>query len=187
MWRRNSAYRREMIIEAGYDIVELISASVTRDDETRRALWVMCMDADLHYLSIRRACDTMTESIESHVDDIVTVLKSDFRPVAYFVLGYAEPVTRAKRQGWLYETDERLRLMPALTDYRLLGSLVFDPEGYYSSVPRYSFRDYPSLSDLPRPATIRGPHEVGCHCVSCEQYERMLAANRERNRNQSAH
>lgn len=175
-----------MIIEAGYDIVELISASLTRDDETRRALWVMCMDADLHYLSIRRACDTMTESIESHVDDIVTVLESDFRPVAYFVLGYAEPEIRTHPNGWLYETDERLRLMPALTDYHLLGSLVFDPEGFYSSVPRYSFRDYPSLSDLPRAATIRGPHEIGCHCVSCEQYARMLDENWERHRKQSA-
>ena len=176
-----------MIIEAGYDILELMSASVTRDRKTRRALWVMCMDADLHYLSIRRACDTMTESIESHMDDIVTVLESDFRPVAYFVLGYAEPEKRTHPDGWLYETDERLRLTPALTDYHLLGSLVFDPDGYYSSVPRYSFRDYPSLFGLPRTATIPGPHEPDCHCVSCEQYERMLAANRARNRNQSAH
>ncbi len=176
-----------MIIEAGYDIVELISASVTRDDETRRALWVMCMDADLHYLSIRRACDTMTESIESHVDDIVAILQSDFRPVTYFVLGHAEAEKRANPDGWLYGTDERIRLMPALTDYQLLGRVVFDPEGFYSSVPRYSFRDYPALSDLPRTATIPGPHEVGCQCLSCETYERMLADNWQRNANRSAH
>lgn len=114
------------------------------------------------------------------------MLQSDYRPVTYFVLGHAVPETCASSEGWLYETDERIRLMPALTDYHLLGRVVFDPEGFYSSVPRYSFRDYPALSDLPRSATIRGPHEVGCQCFSCEQYERMLAENWERNRNKSA-
>lgn len=175
-----------MIIEAGYDIVELLAGTVRRNDETRRALWVMCMDADLHHLSIRRACDAMTGSIESHVDDIVRVLQTDFRPVTYFALAHAITEDRTNADEWLYESDERMRLLPTLTDHQLLGRVVFDPKGYYSTLPRYSFRDYPQLSDLPRTAIIRGPHEIDCQCVACEQFERMLAENRERHRNRSA-
>jgi hypothetical protein len=170
-----------MIIEAGYDVLELMSASVTHDDESRRGLWVFCMDADLHYLSLRRASDAMTDPLESYVDDIASVLESDFRPVAYFVLGHAVPDTRDSSEGWLHEVDERLRLAPKLAGHELLGRVVFDPEGYFSSVPRYSFRDYPALSDLPRSATVRGPHEFHCHCFACEQHERLLAEIRERN------
>ncbi|GAA3888083.1 hypothetical protein GCM10022381_32500 [Leifsonia kafniensis] len=171
-----------MIIEAGYDILELLIHEIDRDDDSRRALWVMCMDQDLHYLSIRRACDVVTEPLESHSTDILKVLESDFRTVTYYVLGHAMPNICAPSDGWLYDTDEQLRNLPELAGYRLLGRVVSDPEGFFSSLPRYSFRDYPSLSDLPRAAVIPGPHEFDCCCLSCEQYEQMLTRNRERYR-----
>jgi len=167
-----------MIIEAGYDVLTLLWPEVRKDAESKRALWVLNLDAELHFLSLRKACKDMTKPIEAYVREIRKVLTSDFRPVRYYVLAHTTPEIRIRHDGWLHDIDESLSRVPALIDHHLLGQVVFDPKGYYSTVPRYSFRDYPGLADLPRSASFAGPHPFGCQCPACEKFERTLAENR---------
>lgn len=64
----NATYGRYMIIEAGYDVAELARYSVMRDDDSRRALWVLCLDEHLRYLNLSKACNVMVSTLEEHVD-----------------------------------------------------------------------------------------------------------------------
>ena len=148
-----------MIIEAGYDIVELLAGTVRSTAEGKRSLWVLCMDAELHHLGVYRARDIMTGPLESHADDILAVFESCYRPVAYFALAHSATETSPYSVDPHCDPDEPMRQLPALADHQFLGRLIFDDEGYYSTLPRYSFRDYPSLCDLPRTVTVPGPHE----------------------------
>lgn len=169
-----------MIVEAGYDVMTLLDPEVRRDDDSMSALWVLVLDENLRYLQLNKALETMSGSADLHVDQIVKSLTCGFGYPKYFVLAHGEPQAMRHDDGWLHDIDERIRKSPALVEFYLLGQVVFDPEGYYSSVARYSFRDYIGLEHLPRSASFPGPHAYPCDCPACKQHELMLETNRKR-------
>lgn len=172
-----------MIIEAGYDLLQLIHPQLFADDASRRALWVMAMDEDLRYLFTRKVRDVVPGTFEDAVPDLAAALRSDpFRP-HYFVLAHMVPSMGSGIEEKVHHEDAHIRSAPVLAGYQLLGRMVFDSENLYSSAPRYTFRDYVGREDLPRAAVIPGPHEyLRCTCLACAQYEAKLAAGRMRHR-----
>ncbi|KJC63156.1 hypothetical protein TZ00_15770 [Agreia bicolorata] len=81
-----------MIIEAGYDIVELLINGVANrrkkdtEDVDENPLWVLTMDAQLRYWSTTRVVDRMGSSSAEHVDDIARTLNEEPRYSRYYVL-----------------------------------------------------------------------------------------------------
>jgi hypothetical protein len=184
-----------MIIEAGYDIVELLLNGVAKrhSDDTRlhddgeHPLWVLTMDAQLRYWSTTRVVDRMGASTGDHVEDIARTLNDEPQHSVYYVLAHTTNVRRDDDDDWLYEADQIIKDHPSLAGHELLGHVVFDATGFFSTVPRYSFRDYIGLEHLPRAASCAGPHEwLDCPCAACVQFDELLQANRQRSTNRSA-
>lgn len=175
-----------MIIEAGYDILTLLTPKVLKNVTSKRALWALTMDAELRFLSIRKVSANMTKPIEGYVKEIRRTLTAEFPPVGHYVLAYTIPDVPVHHEGWLDDVETSLSLTPDLVDHRLLGLVVFDPKGYYSSVPRYRFRDYPLLGELPRSESFPGPHPFDCTCPACEQHDRKLHENWKRTHSEIA-
>lgn len=168
-----------MIVEAGYDVMTLLHGEMSADDESAEALWVLLLDENLRYLRLNKALLKMSGTADLHIGKIAEALTCDFYP-KYFVLAYSEPEVNQHHDGWLHGIDERIRESPDLLNFYMLGQVAFDPTGYYSSVPRYSFRDYIGLERLPRAASFAGPHTCPCDCPACTQHDRMLEANPKR-------
>lgn len=170
-----------MIIEAGYDLQQLIYPELFADEASRRALWVMAMDEDLRFLFTRKVRDEVPGSLEDAVPELAAVLDGDPWKPHYFVLAHMVPSMGPGIEGEVHQEDERIASAGALAKYELLGRLVFDDEYVYSSAPRYSFRDYVGCEDLPRVAVIPGPHELlSCPCLACAQHEAKLGRARSR-------
>ena len=169
-----------MIIEAGYDLGQLIHPELFASDESKRGLWMLAMDKHLRLSFLDKVSDEMSGSVEPHIPDIVAALENHYTPLRYFVLAHMMPRLGSGIAEWVYRDDTPLRESPSLAQYQFLGRLVFDGEYAYSSAPRYSFRDYVGYEDLPRAAVIPGPHGFDCVCVACAQHEAILAENRRR-------
>ncbi|WP_022885510.1 hypothetical protein [Glaciibacter superstes] len=170
-----------MIIEAGYDLMELLHPEVFKDEASRRGLWVLAMDEDLRLSFIRKVRDDVPSSLDAVIPDLVTSLDCEPLQVRYFVLAHMVPHTEHGIADEVQAQDELINDSPALVEYEFLGRFVFDGEYVYSSAPRYRFRDYIGYEHLPRTATFPGPHEfITCSCMACRQYEAKLARNRER-------
>jgi hypothetical protein len=181
-----------MIIEAGYDILELLVNSVANRQSTDPSdnavrdgpLWVLTMDAQLRYWQTTRVVDKMGSSTDEHIDDIARKLNEEPHHSVYYVLAHTTSVTRQADDDWLYHLDQSIKHHPALEGHELLGQVVFDETGYFSTVPRYSFRDYAGLEHLPRAASFTGPHAwSNCLCAGCVQHEVLLKEIRARARN----
>jgi len=178
-----------MIIEAGYDIVELLLNGVAnrRNSDTKEnenPLWVLTMDAQLRYWSTSRVVDHMGASSDQHIEDIARKLNEEPRYSAYYVLAHTTRVHHRDDDDWLYDLDQIIKNHPDLDGHELLGQVVFDETGFFSTIPRYSFRDYVGLEHLPRAASFAGPHEwSNCPCAACVQHEKLLEENRARFRN----
>jgi hypothetical protein len=168
-----------MIIEAGYDMTELLSPRVHATKANRRALWMLAMDDELRKLFITQVCAEYTFPLEQHIPDIVKALECEYGYVTYFVLAHMLPQLGNNIEQTVYNEDEPLQTAPELEGRQFLGRLVFDGEFMYSSAPQFSFRDYPLHDDLPRIAVVKGPHpHLDCQCLACSQFEAKLAANR---------
>lgn len=175
-----------MIIEAGYDLQQLIGPELFADEASRGSLWVMAMDEDLRFLFTRKVRDEVPGSLEDAVPELVAVLDGAPLEPHYFVLAHMVPSMGPDIADEVHREDERIHSAVALAKYELLGRLVFDDEYVYSSAPRYSFRDYVGCENLPRAAVIPGPHEfLSCACLACAQHEAKL--ERARSRYTAAH
>jgi len=168
-----------MIIEAGYDVVRLADASVNRNTRTRRALWMIAFDEHLRLVETPRIARDMHLPVAAYIDEISAALRQSPLPVRYIALAY-RATGQSSDSSWLGEADERLTADGWLGDVELLGQVVFDRTGCFSTVPRFSFRDYIGLEHLPRAVSVLGPHDVGCECVACVHFEQMLRENRAR-------
>ncbi|KQO47224.1 MULTISPECIES: hypothetical protein [unclassified Frigoribacterium] len=148
-----------MIIEAGCDLHELLYPRLIRDHEANGVegapLWVAALDDELRYLFTRPAVTPLRLPLSDHAADIAACLD---------------------------DADRSVEECPELAAFDLLGQIAFDEAGYYSTLPRHSFRDYAGRQDLPRAAVIAGPHEYGCSCLACEQYADDIAELRRRAR-----
>lgn len=174
-----------MIIEAGYDILELFAPKlfIKRVSKTKRGTWVLAMDEDLRNLHVTEVGGDASEPIENRLAHIVTALNErSFRPVAYYALAQLDTDLRGDYKGTFDHLLETLELAPELIDYELLCTYLSNGKGFYSSGLRYSFRDYVGYEHLPRAASIPGPHDFHCSCLACTQHEEMLQRNREQHR-----
>jgi hypothetical protein len=168
-----------MIIEAGYDMLQVLSPCIHASTANRRALWMLAMDDELREMSIKMVCPEYAFPLEKHIPDIVKALECDNGYVKYFALAHMLPRLGDNIEHEVYEEDEPVRTAPEFDGRQFLGRLVFDEDNRYSSAPRYAFRDYPLHDDLPRVAVVKGPHPLlDCQCLACSQFEAKLAANR---------
>ena len=174
-----------MIIEAGYDVVQLLDASVNKTGRSRRGLWMLSMDENLRVVAQPRITARMHLPVEAYIDEVSLALRRSPVPVTYIALGYATTLP-LDEPFWLHAVDERLSSDGWLGDVELLGQVVFARDGFVSTVPRFSFRDYIGLEHLPRSVSVLGPHDVGCECVACVHFEQMLRENRQRRAGASA-
>lgn len=175
-----------MIIEAGCDLHELLYPRLIRDHEANGGegapLSVAALDDELRYLFTRPAVTPVRLPLSDHAADIAACLDDDLWNVRYYVLAHYLK-SRPDDQGfWLDDADRSVEECPELAAFDLLGQIAFDEAGYYSTLPRHSFRDYAGRQDLPRAAVIAGPHEYGCSCLACEQYADDIAELRRRAR-----
>jgi hypothetical protein len=63
-----------MIIEAGYDVVQLADASVNRNSRSRRALWMIALDEYLRLVSTSRIAREMRLPVAAYIDEISAAL-----------------------------------------------------------------------------------------------------------------
>ena len=139
------------------------------------------MDQNLRLLRIRKISGDFGESVGEHLDRIAKKLVGpsfSLQP-RYFALAHRrENVHDNQIEHWVHADDQLIYDAPVLAGYRYLGRLVSDGVWVYSSWPRYSFRDYVGMEDLPRVAAIPGPHPWDCHCAACKQVSDRIDAAR---------
>lgn len=175
-----------MIIEAGYDLHELLYPRLIRDHDKNAAdgdpLWVVALDDKLRFLFMRPAAPKVRLPLTEHAAEIAACLDDDLSSPKYVVLAFFLRTAPDHPPHWLYELGHVWDACPELAGFEMLGQIAFDEDGYYSSLPRYSFRDYAGHQDLPRAAVIAGPHPCDCACLACEQHAEDVAALRRRAR-----
>ncbi|HAM26360.1 MAG TPA: hypothetical protein DCP11_06510 [Microbacteriaceae bacterium] len=169
-----------MIIEAGYDIHQILHGEIFSRGTRTKGLWVVGMDENLRLLITTRATGHMNGPIAEHLDELLAALTRTPGTVRYYALAYAVDRLPEDNANCPHHVDEPFFASPALAPYELLGRVVFDDTSMCSTVPRYSFRDYPSLAHLPRTGVVLGPHDVSCTCFACTQHRKMLERNQER-------
>lgn len=170
-----------MIIEAGYDILELFSPKLfPRRSAHRPGMWVLALDEDLRNLYIAKV-GGKNLSVSDRVVKIAKALDGrNQRPVAYWAAAIVDTSYSGDLSDAFRHVDDTLREAALLADRQYLGCYVSDGKDLYGSTPRYSFRDYPLLAHLPRPAICAGPHDFDCACLACTQFEERMRRNRER-------
>ena len=176
-------YSLPMIIEAGYDLMELFAPKlfVKRGSKRRTNTWVIAMDENLRHLHLTEVGGDASNPIEERIPQIEKALnKHKLRPVVYYALAHLDTNLHDDCDAEFDHLDETLRLAPELIEYLNLGIYLSNGKDVYSSGPRYSFRDYIGYEHLPRNAIILGPHECPCSCQACTQHDEMLRRNWEK-------
>ena len=169
-----------MIIEAGYDILQVLYGGIYSDRTRASGLWVVGMDENLRLLFTTKVSSQNDCTIAEHVDEILNAFTNGPSTVRYYAVAYSvDRLPENDRHCPHHDEDSDLEA-PALAPYELLGRVVFDGASMCSTVPRYSFRDYPDLGHLPRSGVVLGPHDVVCDCFACAQHSELLERNRAR-------
>ena len=176
-----------MIIEAGYDLHQILMPTV-HESRARgehgphdSPLWLLTLDRDLRVQYLVQVTPDMRGRPADEREAIVAALDcSDLFEVRWLVFAWWSPTVAPVDSGWQrHLDDEALRAAPELADYELLGTVVYDDEGFACTFPRFSFCDYDE--GLPVAAVIHGRHPRGCDCLACEQ-ARVRRAEREERR-----
>ena len=170
-----------MIIEAGYDILELFAPKLfKRRARNRRGMWVLALDENLRNLYLAKVGGKHRE-VEDRLHAIAKALDGrDLHAVAYWSAAVLDTEYSGDLEHEFHHIDTTLREAALLADRQYLGCYFSNGKELYGSTPRYSFRDYVGLEGLPRAAVCPGPHEVDCSCLACTQFEERLRRNRER-------
>ena len=141
-----------MIIEAGCDLHELLNPRLIRDHEANGAvgapLSVVSIDDELRYLYPRPAATPVRLPLFGHAADIAACLDGGFWNVRNDVLAQHLKTRSDDKSFWLDDADRSVEARPELAAFDLLGQIAFDEDGYYSTLPRHSFRDLASRQDL---------------------------------------
>ena len=141
---------------------------------------MLALDEDLRNLHMTRVKDDDLP-IEHRLEQISRALdKRAFRPVAYWALADVDTARSDDYHGDFEHIDSTLREAALLADRHYLGCYVSNGRDLWGSCPRYSFRDYVGMEDLPRVAICPGPHGYPCECLACTQFDERLQRNRER-------
>ena len=171
-----------MIIEAGYDVLEILSPKLFTMQTNASGMWVLLLDADLRNIRVAKLKVKPTDNWDARISAIAKALRSkkNYRQAKYFVVARLDTALGESESEWEVQCRV-LESSRAFGGAELLGSLLSWGVDALSSVPRFSFRDYPSLEHLPRPAICRGPHSfMDCPCLACTEYEDRLKAARVR-------
>ncbi|MCW4386316.1 hypothetical protein OH146_11085 [Salinibacterium sp. SYSU T00001] len=177
-----------MIIEAGYDLLQLFAPKLFRRgrDRRRMGMWVITMDKNLRQLDMRKVSTRHMQSVEECIPRIADMLSnSELGEVAYYAFARLDTDLPVDLSCVLEHQHESLALAPELVEYKLLNNYLSNGRDLYSRGPRYSYRDYIGMEHLPRAAVLPGPHDYPCACLACTQHEELLrerraaAANRE--------
>ncbi len=170
-----------MIIEAGYDILQLFSPKIfKRRRHYRRGMWVLALDENLRNVYLTKV-GGKDRDVEDRLHAVAKALDGrGLSPVAYWAAAVVETDYSGDLEAEFRHIDTTLSEAALLAGHHYLGCLFSNGKDLYSSVPRYSFRDYLGLEHLPRAAVCLGPHEIGCACLACTQFEERLQRNRER-------
>ena len=162
-----------MIIESGHDL-RLVLGPVESQIALNR-ICILPLDAELRLLSV---ITLVPDPDEPHILDAVPAIASllfhDAPEARYLALAWASDRESGRDAEWLRDLDDRIRGDGLLGPVRLLGQIVFTPDGTAITVPECDFALYPELSDLPRVVSVPGPHDDGCCCPACERDRRLL-------------
>lgn len=170
----NTPYARRMIIEAGYELRELIAPRLARNAASKQELWILKMDRDLRFSGSAPIVEQLGPSILPHIRTILDALHPDYGH--YFAIAHWDNQPQYHQYGDSEPDDAVLGEAAESRGFEFIGHIVLDGESWHSSGPMYSFRDYGG--DLPRALVVRGPHPFGCDCVACVDFEQKLAAAR---------
>jgi hypothetical protein len=171
-----------VIIKAGYDLSQIIDPYL-HDPEQVNALWLILLDDELRLLGVRKVASIYGGSVAPHLAEIAAQLHQEEAShwLKYFALAHRlDRVDDANIADKVDDDDQFVNGAPSLSEFSYLGRLVADGQYAYESWPRYSFRDYIGREDLPRVASIPGPHFYDCECVACSGRQSRLEAARER-------
>jgi hypothetical protein len=160
-----------MIIESGVDILQTLCGPGA--EPPPGGLWMVGMDACLRLTVVDRVVDDFDGALEPLLDEVVDLLHSPCVPVAYFALAWTTRETVDRESPWLGELDARVRRRAGLPRDSLLGLVVFDGTGSFSTLPHCDFALYRELEHLPRALAIPGPHGWSCPCPMCTAERRM--------------
>lgn len=151
-----------MIIDSGWDFVQLTSARMNWSDPGSRRLFVVGMDRDLCYFFTRVFAERFDGDLASHAEQIVDLVDEDF--IRYFAT--IEQVPKLdKHHNWGFDangviiTDELERASEARGIHHI-GHYQLDPTSWHSTGPMHSFRDY-HKPELPKYEVVRPPQYDG--------------------------
>jgi hypothetical protein len=177
-YREPSAYRASMIIESGHDVIQALCGFAA--EPPPGALWMVGMDESLRLCAVEKVVHPFDGTLDEHVDEVVGRLRSPWASIAYVVLAWATPEPVEREGPWLHELDARMRAHPDVPRDCLLGLVVFDGDGAWSTLPGCDFSLYRELEHLPRAHVIHGPHGDVCRCAVCSAERRMMQQYAER-------
>lgn len=184
-----------MIIEAGYDVFQLLAPKLLRKGRARDETHLLMLDENMRFHGLAKLSVNSKDAIADHVVDVRRELDVDrVFPTKFIVIGRLDTtfMCREENHDWypdshLDEYTVGLRSSPLLNDVELLGHMHSNGVDTCSDVPRYSFRDYPGLSHLPRAESFPGPHSFdGKCCPACTRFFERLDANQARNESNTA-
>jgi hypothetical protein len=161
-----------MIIESGLDILQTLCGPGA--EPPPGGLWMVGMDECLRLTVVDRVLDDFDGALEPILDEVVDALHSPYVPVAYFALAWTARETVDRESPWLGELDARLRQHADLPRDSLIGLVVFDGTGTFSTLPHCDFALYGELEHLPRALVVPGPHGWSCGCPVCAAERRMM-------------
>lgn len=151
-----------MIIDSGWDFVQLTSTRMHWGDPDSRRLFVVGMDRDLVYHFTRVVDERFDGDLAASAERIVDQVDEDF--IRYFAT--IEQVRELDRRDWWARDihgDSITRELERVSEargIRHIGHYQLDPTTWHSTGPLHSFRDYPD-PDLPRYEITRPPRYDG--------------------------
>ncbi|WP_136709594.1 hypothetical protein [Agromyces sp. H66] len=150
-----------MIIDSGWDFVQLTSARMNWSDPRSRRLFVVGMDRDLGYYFTRVVTERFNGDLSTSAEQIVDLVDEDY--IRYFAT--IEQVAELDTHDWWADDDgnsitSELERVSESRGIHHIGHYQLDPTSWHSTGPMHSFRDY-YQPDLPKFEITRPPQYDG--------------------------
>ena len=155
-------YGKQMIIDSGWDFVQLTATRMNWGEPDARRLFVVAMDRDLCYYFTRVVDERFDGDLASNAERIVDCVDDDF--IRYFAT--IEQVRELDKNDWWAQNSDggwitsELETVSEARGIHHIGHYQLDPTSWHSTGPMHSFRDYPVL-DVPRYEITRPPQYDG--------------------------
>ncbi|MBT2517678.1 hypothetical protein J7E29_09560 [Streptomyces sp. ISL-90] len=151
-----------MIIDSGWDFVQLTSTRMNWSDTDANRLFVVAMDRDLGYYFTEIVSERFDGDLAAIAEHIVDVVDRDF--IRYFAT-IEQVRTLDTNADWGFDSDRCVitRELERLSEARgihHIGHYQLDPTTWHSTGPMHSFRDY-HKPELPRFEVTRPPQYDG--------------------------